>query len=364
MRLDPRIAGDIAIAFNFPGMAPDPARTAVIALGKSALFMTTRFFAQHPDFADSPALAIIPEGLPRDHTSFPANLTILTSTHPHITGKSFAAGAALVEFVATHASGRDTFIVLLSGGASALIEYGPAPDEFMRFNHDLLLAGLPIQEMNRRRIALSGIKGGKLTRFAPQADWMTFVMSDIPSPDGYRLVGSMPTWSPDEPRNRLVPVADGGLLHDRYAAELRRNNYRIAAEERFLTGTVDDWARRITSQELARGEALLLTGEPTIAVTAAMPGIGGRMAHLALLLAETLDDGMTLHALSSDGIDGNSPYAGVIFTPEERRRFDRSLIAGHIARFDAYSFFERYGCAVKTGYTGVNLNDVVVLTRN
>ncbi|HNT27613.1 MAG TPA: DUF4147 domain-containing protein [bacterium] len=364
MRIDPLIAADIPLAFDFPDAAPDPGRTALIALGKSALFMVTRFFLRHPSFRAVPGMAIVPEGLPRDDADLPSGLTVIASTHPHITGKSFAAGEALVEFVSAQAADRDTFIVLLSGGASALIEYGSDPAEFMRLNRELLRAGLPIQEMNRRRIALSGIKGGKLPRFAPQADWTTFVMSDIPAPDGHRLVGSMPSWSPDEPRHHLVPVANGGLLHDRYAAELRRNNYRIAAEERFLTGTVGDWTRHIAAQELGPGEALLITGEPTLALTIATPGIGGRMAHLALLLAERLDEGLTLHALSSDGIDGASPYAGVIFTPEDRSRFDRTLIADHLARFDAYSFFEKYGCALKTGYTGVNLNDVVIVTRD
>lgn len=364
MRLDPRIAADIKFVFDFPGATPVPERTAILALGKSALFMVARFFAQHPPFTASPALAIIPEGSPRDEAPLPAGLAVIASTHPQMTAKSFAAGAALVEFVTTHAPDHDTFIVLLSGGASALVEHGPAPDEFTRFNRDLLRAGLPIQEMNRRRIALSGIKGGKLTRHAPDADWLTFVMSDIPSPDGHRLVGSMPSWSPDEPRHRLVPVADGGLLHDRYAEEVRRNGYRIVAEERFFTGAVGEWAHRIAAQELRPGEAFLITGEPTLAVTVPAPGVGGRMAHLALLLAERLDDGMTLHALSSDGIDGASPYAGVTFSPRERARFDRTLIADHLERFDAYTFFERYGCAVKSGYTGVNLNDVVVVTRN
>lgn len=364
MRLDPRIAADIEFVFDFPGATPVPERTAILALGKSALFMAARFFAQHLPFTASPALAIIPEGLPRDEATLPAGLAVIASTHPQMTAKSFAAGAALVDFVTTNAPDRDTFIVLLSGGASALVEHGPAPDEFIRFNRELLRAGIPIQEMNRQRIALSGIKGGKLSRYAPAADWTTFVMSDIPSPDGHRLVGSMPSWSPDEPRHRLVPVADGGLLHDRYAEEVRRNNYRIVAGERFLTGTVEDWAHRIAAQKLAPGEALLVTGEPTLAITTATPGVGGRMAHLALLLAGTLDDDLTLHALSSDGIDGDSPYAGVIFSPQERARFDRTLIADHLERFDAYTFFERYGCAVKSGYTGVNLNDVLVVTRD
>ncbi|HSA33980.1 MAG TPA: DUF4147 domain-containing protein, partial [bacterium] len=183
MRLDPRIAVDIPLVFDFPGAAPDPRRTALIALGKSALFMATRFFRRHPSFRAVAGMAIVPEGLPRDDADLPSGLAVIASTHPQMTEKSFAAGAALVRFVSRHAPVVDTFIVLLSGGASALVEHGPAPDEFSSLNHELLRAGLPIQEMNRRRIALSGIKGGKLARRAPDADWLTFVMSDIPAPD-------------------------------------------------------------------------------------------------------------------------------------------------------------------------------------
>ncbi len=364
---DPRSFADIPLSFPFSVEPPRPERTVLAAIGKSAFFMTERFLQEHEDYRIAPLFIVAPEGSEHPKNDpLPPRAEIVYSTHPHLTERSFLAGHRLVSFIARHAASADTIVTLLSGGASALVEDAPDPGPVIAEHRRLLYSGLPIIEMNRRRSALSRIKAGKLTTTAPQAQWITFVMSDIPFPEGYRFVGSMPTFRPDEPRHRLIPVADGSSLHAFCAGRLKDISYRIVHEEQFLTGTVAEWRSLIVeaAKVLSRHEAAIFTGEPTLAVTVSDPGCGGRMAHLALLLAESLPEDITLHALSSDGMDGNSPYAGVIFTPDEHHRFDRTLIGDHLARFDAYSFFDRYGCAIRTGYTGVNLNDVVVVTRD
>ncbi len=360
--LDPRFFATVPLSFHFPDVPPDPSHALLLAFGKSAFLMIDRFLQEHPCYRVAPIFLVVPEGL-YPISSLPHHAEVVFSTHPHLSEKSFIAGNRLTAFLDRH-SAVDTVVTLLSGGASALIEVAPDKDALIAAYRRLLYSGFPIQEINRRRIALSQIKGGKLTRRLPHARWITFVMSDIPQPDGHYLVGSMPTYDAGNPRQVLIPVADGSTLHEFCAEKIRAAGYRIVAEERFLTGTVEAWAGRVTAQSLGLQDALLFTGEPTVKVTASSPGIGGRMAHLALLLVEKLGEGLTLYALSSDGREGNSPYAGVVFTPTERRRFDMTAVADYRDRFDAYSFFERYGCAVATGYTGVNLNDVVVVLRD
>jgi len=358
-----RLCGELPLPFDFDGPSPAPVRTALIALGKSARFMLSRFLAAHPAYRHADLLAIYPEGLV-DALPLPPQTLFVPSTHPQLTEKSFAAGKALRDFVAGHAS-LDHFVCLLSGGASALVEASDDPAGHIAYWRELLFAGLPIEEMNRRRIARSTIKGGKLTDFAPQSRFTTFVMSDIPAESGYRLAGSMPFWRDGDERLTLRCIADCTSLHRWYEAQLRSQGYKRAFSQSRFAGTVTELAELITAEKgrLNPGEALLITGEPTLKVDHPAPGRGGRMAHLALLLAEGPAGDESLYALSSDGIDGSSDYAGVIVTPEARKRFDRELLRLHKERFDAYPFFERYDCAVKTGYTGVNLNDAVVVTR-
>lgn len=357
-----RLAAVLPLPFDFDGPPPDPARTALIALGKSARFMLSRFLAAHPAYVETDSIAIYPEGLV-DALPLPSQTLLVTSTHPKLTEKSFAAGKELTDFVTEHAS-FDHFICLLSGGASALVEQSDDPAAHIAWWHDLLHAGLPIEEMNRRRIARSAIKGGKLTDFAPHSRFTTFVMSDIPAETGYRLAGSMPFWRDGDERLTLRCIADCTTLHRWYEELLRSQGYKLALSQSRFAGTAAELTALITAEKsrLTPGEALLITGEPILKVDIPHPGHGGRMAHLALLLATESRGDETLYALSSDGIDGSSEYAGVVVTPEARKHFDLTLRDDHLAQFDAYPFFERYGCAVKTGYTGINLNDAVVIT--
>jgi|GEM_PF-687463 len=365
--LNPLAFADIPLSFPFPTTPPAPDRTTIVALGKAAFTMTDRFLQEHPAYRASPLLLIAPECLGTVPATLPPHAAIVYSTHPHLTEKSFSAGAALVSFVSSHAATHGAVIVLLSGGASALVEYASDQARLVTEHRNLLYGGLPIEEINRRRIAFSDIKGGKLTRYAPHATWFTFVMSDIPSPTGSYLVGSMPSWTPDNPRHHLIPVADCSTIHAFCSERIRRGGYHIIAERLFHIGTVAAWCTEIAAliPTLGPREALLFCGEPTLAVTVPNPGVGGRMAHLALMLLEHLDPHTSLFALSSDGIDGNSPYAGVIIPPEDYRRMDHdhAIVSDHLARFDSYSFFEKFGCTLRTGYTGINLNDVVAVVR-
>ncbi len=357
----PDIVRAIPISFDFAAEPPS-AQCSVIALGKSARYMLHRFFAQYPRYASCDVLAIYPEAL-ADTLKLPPQTIEVLSTHPQLSEKSFAAGKALIDFVQAHQT-ITTFICLLSGGASALAEWSDNPAEHEAYWRTLLYAGLPIEEMNRRRIARSHIKGGRLTAFAPGALWHTFVMSDIPSENGYLLTGSMPFWEQGNPRHRLSLIADSSTLHRHISEQIRAQGIAIRHHTERFSGIVAELAGRICEQKagLQKKEALLITGEPTLALTGAAPGCGGRMGHLALLLATQLASHETLYALSSDGIDGNSPFAGAVITPEKRQLFDVHAISAYLEHFDSYTFLEQYGCTVRSGYTGINLNDFILLT--
>ena len=81
------------------------------------------------------------------------------------------------------------------------------------------------------------------------------------------------------------------------------------------------------------------------------------MPHLAGL------ENVLLLALATDGDDGPTDAAGAVVTGESAERA-KSLgldVANHLARNDAYPFFEALGDLLKTGPTGTNVNDLIFL---
>ena len=68
-------------------------------------------------------------------------------------------------------------------------------------------------------------------------------------------------------------------------------------------------------------------------------------------------------AADTDGIDGVEDNAGAIVTPDTLARANAQglKLQDHLARHDAYGFFEPLGDLVVTGPTHTNVNDFRVL---
>ncbi|HJX19266.1 MAG TPA: glycerate-2-kinase family protein, partial [Acidiferrobacterales bacterium] len=118
---------------------------------------------------------------------------VLEAGHPLPDEQSLAAGQRLIEFVA--AIPPDAMIlVLLSGGASALVEALPQGMDLAQLravNDWLLAAGLDIAAMNRIRKRLSRIKGGRLAKLLAPRPVLCLAISDVPGDDP-RAIGSGP----------------------------------------------------------------------------------------------------------------------------------------------------------------------------
>src|SRR3990170_2595028 len=85
-----------------------------------------------------------------------------------------------------------TVLVLLSGGASALVEALPEGMSLalLRVLNDWLLAsGLDIAAMNRIRKRVSRIKGGRLAKLLAPRRVLCLAISDVPG-DDLRAIGS------------------------------------------------------------------------------------------------------------------------------------------------------------------------------
>ena len=327
-------------------------RKVVISVGKSAAYMYEKFFLHCPDAANLPLFAVLPMG---SETGILKKEDVVFSSHPHLTENSFKAAEKLMNFIKIH--DPENVIVLLSGGSSALIEKSKNEEEAVKINEMLLKSGLPITEINRKRSEYSLIKNGKLAEMSDQINWFVFVASDIPFENGEKSVGSMPFFREDLKNTHLFKCADSDSLHDALLKRLPENTESF----RRFTGSADELQTLLLGRIEAGSEAVLVTGEPLLKIGTKNAGCGGRMSHFALMMLPFLKSGMKLYALSSDGIDGSSPFAGAIV--EGGLKISGNEIQAALENYDSATLLERYGMTLKSGYTGLNLNDFVIFLR-
>ena len=118
---------------------------------------------------------------------------MIVGGHPMPTAGSERAGRRALE-VAASLQPDETLLVLLSGGASALMAVpadGLTLADKQATTRHLLRAGADIHELNTVRKHLSAIKGGWLAAAAPGA-CRTFAISDVVGDDP-SVIGSGPT---------------------------------------------------------------------------------------------------------------------------------------------------------------------------
>src|SRR4030066_401767 len=153
---------------------------------------------------------------------------VLEAGHPLPDEQSLAAGQRLIEFVA--AIPPDAMVlVLLSGGASALVEALPQGMDLAQLravNDWLLAAGLDIAAMNRIRKRLSRIKGGRLAKLLAPRPVLCLAISDVPGDDP-RATGSGPAAADAS----LQAAPDTTGLPDGVAEALRHSPPAPAADD-------------------------------------------------------------------------------------------------------------------------------------
>lgn len=324
----------------------------VISIGKSACYMYKHFVDRFPEAASFPYFAVMPEG---SDAQGQGSENIFFSTHPHLSKKSFEAADRLINFINSHKP--ENVAVLLSGGSSALIEKSENPENSMELNEKLLKSGLPITEINRIRSENSLIKNGKFAEMFAKINWYVFVASDIPYPKGEIFVGSMPFYRENLANTHLFKCADSDLPHDALLKQLPDNTLSF----RHFTGTLDE-LKELVLCNIGNSGCILVTGEPLLKINSEKAGTGGRMSHFALMMMPYIKKGMRLYALSSDGIDGNSPFAGAVveggcFSASEDERIDA------LKNYNSAEFLNKFGFMLKSGYTGINLNDFVIFLK-
>jgi glycerate 2-kinase len=356
-----------------------------------------------------------PGSSPDPDSSSPDPFAVVAGGHPLPTEGSEEAGRRAIA-LAESTTPDDTLLVLISGGASALMALpadGVTLDDKRATTQQLLRAGADIHALNTVRKHLSAIKGGWLAARA-RAACVALIVSDVVG-DDVSVIASGPT------------VADASTFEDALAlvrrfggedaypaavvARLRRGaagslpetpkpgDARLAASTTTVIGSrrdamtgasaeaaslgyhvvrVDDpvvgearttavaHLRAVTARASGAGRpaCIVSSGETTVHV--AGHGRGGRNQEFALAAAAPLAQtgGAALIAsVGTDGIDGPTDAAGAI---ADATTLDRARAAGQspdraLSDNNAYAFFDALGDLIHTGPTGTNVGDLQVI---
>ncbi|MGZ8535849.1 MAG: glycerate kinase type-2 family protein [Flavitalea sp.] len=151
----------------------------LVAAGKAAAAMTLEAEKVLGNFITE---AIV---VTKDGHSLPIKSSVIESAHPVPDERSLYAGKQVLELL-VKANSDDLVILLLSGGASSLLEFLPGqislPD-LQELSNLMLKKGLTIGEMNTIRKHLSRIKGGQFSLAASPAKVHALILSDVPGDD-------------------------------------------------------------------------------------------------------------------------------------------------------------------------------------
>jgi len=340
-------------------------------------------------------------------------LTVVESAHPVPDARSVAAGRGVLACAAATRP-EDVLLVLLSGGASALLSCplpGLGAGEVVATTDLLLSSGAPIEDLNCVRKHISDVGGGRLARASRAARLHLLVVSDVIG-DRLDVIGSGPcTPDPTTYADALGVLERHGLLErvprsvrahleagragrvpesakpgepcfervrprvvasNREAREaVQRTAIALGLDTRALSQPIRGEARRAGARLAALGRSLrverptLLVAGGETTVTVRGPGRGGRNQELALAAALALDgvEGVSLLAAGTDGSDGPTDATGAFVDGGTVRRGAacRVSAASALDANDSHGFFCAEGGCLRTGPTGTNVMDLVLL---
>jgi glycerate-2-kinase len=356
----------------------------------------------------------VPEG--QDLPSGNGRVSFNRATHP-IPSESGERGVRLMLKMVGRPNRDDLVFCLISGGASALLPL-PARDVSLEDKAELtrmlLVSGADIHELNTVRKHLSAIKGGRLAELLHPATVVSLIISDVvgdridsigsgltaPDPTTYddarRILVERRLWSECTPAIRRVIergirgeiketpkkgssvfekthnfiLASNEISRERAARTIRALGYATSVSSREFAGEAsavgshfaEEAARR---SRLHRGEpwAIVAGGETVVRVEGR--GVGGRNQELVLAACEGLSGlkNVGLASVATDGIESSTDAAGAIADGDTLRRamgkgLNRDL---YLRNHDSYHFFEPLGDLIRTGPTGTNVNDLLIV---
>ena len=321
---------------------------------------------------------------------------IFNSRHPKPDKTSIKAAKEVMKFVQNKRS-DELIIFLVSGGGSSLLAMPNeiTLDDKIFITNLLLKSGATIQEFNCVRKHLSKIKGGKLVENM-KCQGISLVMSDVQGDDlssiasgttfmddttfadalgiieKYKLKRKTPIEvlqtlekglqkenkeSPKESRIVNYVIANNDDCLNAMQEEAKKNGYLVNTMQVFgdIKGVVTKILENISEEQKT---CLIFGGEPTVRVLG--KGMGGRNQELVLRILKNTQKSkkIVIASMGTDGIDGNSVFAGAI---TENIRVDLNIMKEFLKNSDSGRFFQKQKASIITDFTHTNLMDIGVI---
>ena len=362
-----------------------------VAFGKAADSMTRALNAIIPIKS---GIIVIPKGTKAKIKG--KKFQIFNPRHPKPDQTSVKAAKEVMKFVENKKSG-ELIIFLVSGGSSSLLAMPDniTLDDKIHVTNLLLKSGVTIQEVNCVRKHLSKIKGGKLVE-GMKCDGISLVMSDVEG-DDLSSIASGTTYMDDTTyANALeilkkyklrwkmpievLRVLEKGVENEKPLKKSKIQNHVIAKNDDCLKNmqkvaekkgykvikiqVFGDIKKAVTTilENISESQktCLIFGGETTVKVLG--KGMGGRNQEIVLRILKNTQKfkKITIASMGTDGIDGNSVFAGAI---TENVRIDLNIMKEFLKNNDSGRFFQKQKGNIVTNYTHTNLMDIGVVLR-
>ena len=364
-----------------------------VAFGKAGDSMTR---AINSIISIKSGIIVIPKGTKAKVKS--KRFQIFNSGHPKPDKTSVKAAKEVIKFVENRKS-RELVIFLVSGGGSSLLAM---PDEItlsdkVHVTDTLLKSGATIQEFNCIRKHLSKIKGGKLVENM-KCHGIGLIMSDVENNDlssiasgttymdnttyqdamdiieKYRLKRRIPievlqilgngvhnqkSETPKHVKIENYIVASNSNCLESMEKEAKIKGYKVIKIQIF--GDIKEVVKKILEKiPEEQKTCLIFGGEPTVKVLG--KGQGGRNQELVLRILKNTQKlkKITIASMGTDGIDGNSNFAGAIV---ENIKVDLNIMKEFLKNSDSSRFFQKQKGNIKTDFTHTNLMDIGIILK-
>ena len=346
---------------------------------------------------------------------------VLAADHPLPTARNLFASQRVENFIAQTSPG-ESLLILLSGGASALLTSPADPltlDDLRETTHALLRAGAPISALNAVRKHTETLKGGRLASLIPahaHTPVSVLVLSDVlgdrldviasgplaadpttyagalaalrrpdikPTPSLARVIAQLERGAagliPETPKPgdpALAAIEHRVIASNEHAAIAARDALLAAGIARVKVVCRVEGEAANVGQSLVRDAAreaahapgcsiaVIYAGETTVTV-ADQPGLGGRNQELALAAALELPripHEALVFTLATDGVDGPTDAAGALVTSHTAVHATRLGLdlPRALQNHDSYRALDALNALIRTGPTGTNVNDLAI----
>lgn len=322
---------------------------------------------------------------------------IFNSRHPEPDQTSVKAAKKVMKFVQNKRS-DELIIFLVSGGGSSLLAMPDdiTLDDKIFVTKSLLKSGATIQEFNCIRKHLSKIKGGKLVENM-KCDGVSLVMSDVQG-DDLSSIASGTTYMDDTTYTDALEILEKYKLKRKIPIEVLKvlekgmeNESSVIKkakiENQVIANNNDclDAMKKIAEKKGYKVEMMQVFGEIKEEVTKILDnisenqktclifggettvrvlgkGTGGRNQELVLRILKNTQKfkKITIASMGTDGIDGNSVFAGAII---ENIKVDLDTMKEFLKNSDSGRFFQKQKSNITTNFTHTNLMDIGVILR-